>query len=1042
MGVEISDWSGSNLSNRKGQGRLGTDDRWRMHTTIGLGNTSGIFDAVIDAALKRTEIADKLEELAAGDEERLGKVREALLDHLRAQREELRRIVAAEDAQYSDSRTRFLSLVNDRLPTSPFGPQLVAAREAEAAGRRDVDESRTRLQDLYSRLLKARSEHAQANMAHQVALAESKQLEKSKASRISLRDRAVRLFDGAARHKRALDGTEQTYKRLEQEVKVAQEKHEALAREVANTVGDARQIELRAARVVTERIDEDAELQLSQHKLTAAREALRRAILEKAVLPEMREWITDVLTTDRLRPYRLTFDLSDTSGLTHVTAPEHEVPTKAFNQLDNILAHLGGGSVGISGPRGSGKTTLIRARCAAETHGASDVVGVMVAAPVEYEPREFLTHLYAELCLKAAPEAQVRMRDGQQASGSTPFIIYSVGALATVAGAGLIARALLNDQPRDALIATLSITAAMLLVYALRRSKPQLARNNPVIDSQYAPSASVRGGTRYLAHRPLAVERLRLDPALVVTLLGMILSLFAVVPPIPGTVGFPPPPSFVVFVGIVVMLATGVVFEIWMSPVHRGGWRTLSITCAALGFALLILATSAAPDDEQALRLAGVLALLSCGYAVVAPLSAHLRVGDSYAASRAGTTFGTMLLTVTIGVSVAVAWSVTPSPQAVWGAALLGFGLSLIGSKPSRDQPRPQLNAADSGALRVATAADALRRIRFQQTTSRGWSSALKLGALAGSPLTAEHSATGGVSLAQLPVTYPELVADFHAYIRTLTGDGDTVIIGIDELDKLSAGAADRFMNGVKAIFDGAIPGCYYLVSISEEALASFEQRGLIARNVFDSAFDAMLKVDYLDLEGTIALLGKRLIDLPRGIAALCHALSGGLARDVIRFMRLAARVRGQHDSISLAELSKAVCNHELLDRLNGLSIASQSLDNWRDVRDLGSWARALDLDDVTSLQDVPPALLEGRRGSQRDAALDLLRIHACSFYQLATVNQFFAAADSDRIREAEQSYGAGAIQRLAEARNEIGSDVARAWQAISDFRSHWKLTP
>lgn len=83
------------------------------------------------------------------------------------------------------------------------------------------------------------------------------------------------------------------------------------------------------------------------------------------------------------------------------------------------------------------------------------------------------------------------------------------------------------------------------------------------------------------------------------------------------------------------------------------------------------------------------------------------------------------------------------------------------------------------------------------------------------------------------------------------------VVIGIDELDKISgAEQAQRFVNELKAIL--GVPHCYYLISVSDDALAAYEMRGLPVRDAFDSAFDEVIHVRYLDLEGSLRLLKKR----------------------------------------------------------------------------------------------------------------------------------------------------------------------------------------
>jgi len=71
------------------------------------------------------------------------------------------------------------------------------------------------------------------------------------------------------------------------------------------------------------------------------------------------------------------------------------------------------------------------------------------------------------------------------------------------------------------------------------------------------------------------------------------------------------------------------------------------------------------------------------------------------------------------------------------------------------------------------------------------------------------------------------------------------VVIGIDELDKIqSAEEAVQFVDDIKSIF--GIPGCFFLISISDDALADFERRGLPFRNAFDSAFDEVIALNYL----------------------------------------------------------------------------------------------------------------------------------------------------------------------------------------------------
>ena len=97
-------------------------------------------------------------------------------------------------------------------------------------------------------------------------------------------------------------------------------------------------------------------------------------------------------------------------------------------------------------------------------------------------------------------------------------------------------------------------------------------------------------------------------------------------------------------------------------------------------------------------------------------------------------------------------------------------------------------------------------------------------------------------------------------------------------VDKISgAKQAQRFVNELKAIL--GVPHCYYLISVSDDALAAYEMRGLPVRDAFDSAFDEVIHVRYLDLEGSRQLLKKRVIGMPDPFVCLCRCLSGGLPR-------------------------------------------------------------------------------------------------------------------------------------------------------------------
>jgi hypothetical protein len=176
---------------------------------------------------------------------------------------------------------------------------------------------------------------------------------------------------------------------------------------------------------------------------------------------------------------------------------------------------------------------------------------------------------------------------------------------------------------------------------------------------------------------------------------------------------------------------------------------------------------------------------------------------------------------------------------------------------------------------------DRLKDIEWQQTYSTGWSGSLKL---AGGIGAAEASKTSGSALTRRQRTYPQIVDDLRIFLSHASASG-RVFIGIDELDKIeSAGTAQVFLNDLKALF--GVDRCFFLISVSEDALGGFQRRALGFRNVFDSSFDDILRVPYLTVADSMQLLERRIIGLPSLFSLLCHCLSGGLPRDLIRVAR------------------------------------------------------------------------------------------------------------------------------------------------------------
>lgn len=196
------------------------------------------------------------------------------------------------------------------------------------------------------------------------------------------------------------------------------------------------------------------------------------------------------------------------------------------------------------------------------------------------------------------------------------------------------------------------------------------------------------------------------------------------------------------------------------------------------------------------------------------------------------------------------------------------------------------------------TAVETRRRLNelgFLSTYSSSWGSALLP--------TAIFNLTGtrGKERAEQPAGLPAIVAQFRAYSERAAEwnrsrehrEKGRVIVCIDEMDKIrDSSRAEQFLNDIKAIFD--VPGCLYLVSISEDAMTVFASQTPAIRTAFDSAFDEIVSVAPMTFAEAQDLLDLRVTGVPRPFLALCHVLAGGVPRELIRAARALIHVAGE----------------------------------------------------------------------------------------------------------------------------------------------------
>jgi len=94
-------------------------------------------------------------------------------------------------------------------------------------------------------------------------------------------------------------------------------------------------------------------------ELVLARNRLMTAVGETELLTQVRMHINDA----RQRRFGGKYLVSTSLGLSEVYDSINRVPTETAHELEELLIQLDGASIGVAGPRGSGKSMLIRQYC-------------------------------------------------------------------------------------------------------------------------------------------------------------------------------------------------------------------------------------------------------------------------------------------------------------------------------------------------------------------------------------------------------------------------------------------------------------------------------------------------------------------------------------------------------------------------------------------------------------------------------------------------------------------------------------------------------
>lgn len=678
-------------------------------------------------------------------------------------------------------------------------------------------------------------------------------------------------------------------------------------------------------------------------------------------------FVDRIFATQDAPPGRRTIGVS----LSETARQDLQVPSAALHRARRLLTELPGGSIGVAGPRGIGKSTLLAALCAIDSSDTGDDmrgVAINTAAPVEYESRDFLLHIFSSLCRRVLdyPPGHMPPLDGATRepierwqtqlitqSGPVGRIMMLFGTLTLVASVVIAAIVADNTAPTVTSPPPTANTASTSGLASAGATTP----TQPVVGGKAAALAkTAQAAPDGVSQRPNAAAS---GPA---------------------------------------------VKPVTLTAALVEAAKTAQKTAPKL-------VPSPAKDQPS-------------GKAQEAWANAHPLA------------------------ALVKAFDLKPGPLALFGFTAVVLGLVLVVQsqidkftrnlleafatvwiwryrRPRRQRTDPHVVALDRRSR------SELDNIHFQRSYTSGWSGGLK------APVGIELGTTGAATLSRTPMSQPELVERFRAYVAEVVAARGRVIIGIDELDKLRSSAdAEAFLNSVKSVFN--IRGCYFLISVSEHAMASFDRRGIGFRNAFDSALDTVLHVDYCDLAGSKAVLDKRVLLWPAPFLHLSHMLSGGLPRDLIRSARdiLALAVdRGAH-GLAVDAAAAEVLKREAQAKIRATAIALRQLDENVDANALMVQVMRLSLletiDDITANAVQLRAVIEATPGPEETRRQTLVVQELCVFLAILALIKRVAALAAGQAGWT-RVLDTGLSEKVAQARQAIEASLPLAVVRLDD---------
>ncbi|MFB6715653.1 hypothetical protein [Streptomyces sp. NPDC056358] len=678
-------------------------------------------------------------------------------------------------------------------------------------------------------------------------------------------------------------------------------------------------------------------------------------------------------------------------GLRAPRAPGYVVDNEAAQQLKRKLAHIQYGTIAVCGPRGAGKTTLLE-QCVKQAD-----FGLIIQAPATYTPHDFLLTMSVRLC-----ETYMRVAG------------YTVPEFTRLSPLGRLLGRIRTQALRLGRWSAFALPAAALVV--LGASAPVRA-----LYGQYASTLADIARTRYDMTRDLGMEIWH---------------------------------GHTVVASVTVILA-GIGWwqsrhTAWLPRLAGPLWR-LGSACGALALVVTSVGTSLYDEqlNEQVRHLdpnvlSPLILPLLLFWVCRTARDADVTLGRSMLSLEAifrPATAACLALILLRLIQTPQTYDMLADPENPLRLAMIVAGILL--AKAGGWRPRP------SEPELVTLCRNHLYRLQTIQSSTNGLTTGGTLQAL---NLGSSHS----TSISTIPPNFPEVVENFRDLLRRIATQkavkGETVVIAIDEVDRLgSVTQALAFLSEIKAIL--GVQNVYYLISVAEDVGAKFVRRGLPHRDVTDSSLDDIIHVQPSTLKESRTILAKRCESLPQPYTALAHALSGGILRDLLRYGVQITEMQEKAQSYELTEISRHLILEELSETFAGfrtlLSNQQWSRNNstvlgafrtlsgyLRDscpCTEAALW-RALEEFAFYGASDRPgPDLTDDARHLVDEASV-------YAYFSLTLLDIFSISGLENRTEQAAEHGLDGDLERLAEARQELGISPHSARPLIDAIRKAWSL--